>query len=162
MANGPENKRSKGQKEEDQKRISELFVKGYSLRRMAKTISAERKDYTLSHVQIKNDLDKILKEWRKQAFQNIDDKQLIEIHKLNKVESEAWIAYDLMAVSREKGFSSSAKFLDIALKCIEKRCRIFGIEKTPETFTERQIIIVSLPSIQEEEAADNEAQPASD
>ena len=140
-------KRNKGQKERDRKTISELFVKGYSLRKMAEVVSSARKEYNLSHVQIKHDLDHILNEWKTATFKNIEDKQLIEIQKLNKVEFEAWIAFDE---------TKSARFLEIVLKCIEKRCRIFGIEETPESYTERQIIVVTLPD------SDDGAEPASD
>ena len=140
-------KRTKGQKEQDRKKISELFVKGYSLRKMAEAISEARKEYNLSHVQVKNDLDDILNEWKTTAFKNIEDKQLIEIQKLNKVENEAWNAFDE---------TKSARFLEIVLKCIEKRCRIFGIEETPESYTERQIIVVTLPELDGAEAASDE------
>jgi hypothetical protein len=145
---GTKNKRTEAQKKKDQKRISELFVKGYSLRKMAEAISAERTKYTLSHVQVKYDLDKILDEWKTTTFKNIEDKQLIEIQKLNKVEFEAWNTFDE---------TKSARFLEIVLKCIEKRCRIFGIEETPESYTERQIIVVTLPDLEGAEGASDES-----
>lgn len=137
-------KRTKGQIEKDSVRVSELFVKGYSLRSISKQLSSERK-YTIGHCQIKKDLDKVLAEWKSTAFKNIEDKQLIEIKKLNRVEFEAWNAYDE---------NKSARFLEIVLKCIEKRCRIFGIEETPESYTERQIIIVTLPDDDGDSASD--------
>lgn len=140
-------KRNKGQREKDRKLISELFVKGYSLRKMAEAISTARKEYNISHVQVKDDLDLILNEWKETTFKNIEEKQLIEIQKLNKVEFEAWNAYEE---------SRSARFLEIVLKCIEKRCRIFGIEETPESYTERQIIVVTLPDDGGADAASDE------
>jgi hypothetical protein len=140
-------KRSKGEKEKDSVRISELFVKGYSLRKISEQLSSERK-YSISKTQIKTDLDKILDGWKTTAFKNIEDKQLIEIRKLNKVESEAWNTFDE---------TKSARFLEIVLKCIEKRCRIFGIEETPESYTERQIIVVTLPDLEGAEGASDES-----
>ena len=66
-----------------------------------------------------------------------EELKLIELHKINKVENAAWIGYDETKASR---------FLEIILKCIEKRCKIFGIEQVTEDFSQRQIVVVNLPA----------------
>jgi hypothetical protein len=87
---------------------------------------------------------------------NVNDKQLLEINKLNKVEAESWTAYERMKEFQTTGDNRSAKFLDLIIKCIEKRCRIFGIEDVPEIYAEKQVIIVKLPTSNEEGNADTD------
>ena len=134
------------ERERDMLEIQDMYLKGKTMLEIAKHLSSVRK-YTLSHVTIKRDIDEIVKRWREDLVSGMDTKQAVEISKLNKVESEAWIRYD-----EDHG----SKWLEVVLKCIEKRCRIFGLEEQTETYSERQIIIVSLPS------ADEDASSASD
>lgn len=149
-------KRTKAQKEKDKSLIAKLYLRGLSFRRIAEELCQDR-PYTLSHVQIKKDIDGILQEWRSEMLQDLNDLKLKEVQKLNKVEAEAWLAYDRSKESQSSGDSRSAKFLDIIIKCIEKRCKIFGIEEVPEIYAEKQIVVVKLPS-QEEGYADTDGE----
>lgn len=149
-------KRTKAQKEKDKSLIAKLYLRGLSFRRIAEELCQGR-PYTLSHVQIKADIDGMLKEWRSEMFDDLTDLKTTEVQKLNKVESEAWLAYDRTKENQNSGDNRSAKFLDIIIKCIEKRCKIFGIEEVPEIYAEKQIVVVKLPS-QEEGYADSDGE----
>lgn len=139
-------KRTKMQRKEDLVFISDLYVKGVSIRSMSKQLERVRK-YKVSYVQIQKDLKSLVAEWRKDSIKNIEDRKLVELAKVYKIECEAWKAYDLMSTFRAEGDVRSAKFLDIAMKCIEKRCRIFGIDQPEEVVLQRQIIVVNLPAV---------------
>ena len=104
-------KRKKGQIEQDKKLISELFVKGYSLRKIADQICSLR-TYNINHTTVKRDLDSVLKDWKTEAINNVEQRQLIEIRKLTEVESKAWQTFEE---------TKSARFLEIVLKCAAQR-----------------------------------------
>lgn len=132
-------KRTPAQRKEDLVFISDLYVKGMSSRKISKSL-ASRRNYSISSIQIQKDIKTLLSDWRKHSLQNIEDKTFLELEKINKVEFHAWQKFD------EDG---SAKFLEIILKCIDKRCRIFGIDQPVETVLQRQIVVVNLPAIEE-------------
>ncbi|WP_114752321.1 hypothetical protein [Pleomorphovibrio marinus] len=112
----------------------------------------------VSYRTIHNDLNKLLKEWEKDRIDDINKQKLIELEKINKLERTYWMAWDKSIEDYEKkskklmgqvgtdkdgnpikptqqeiqtinmvNFGNPA-YLSGVEKCIERRCRILGID----------------------------------
>lgn len=87
-------KRTDEQWEADKALESELFLKGYSYRRIRDKINERYKemgiDIQISYQSVYNDIQKCLSEWKREQFTNIDQYVTQEIQALDNVAREAW------------------------------------------------------------------------
>ena len=135
--------RNKAQLEKDMIRLAELYLKGWSQRRIAADIG-------VSQAQINKDLKKLRAEWLQSALVDFDAAKARELAKIDALEARAWEAFEASAgkkvrttkekstggkdggrsrvVVNEEESAGDPRFLDRVSWCIEKRCRIFGID----------------------------------
>ena len=143
-------KRTKGQRERDLVFIEPLYAQGLPMRKIAELLGDdEDHDYTLSVVTIKKDIDKIVERWREKCIIGVDRLKAAELVKLNQVEQEAWSGWAKSQKDKVKEFeeektgtkesgsrsytsregqAGDPRFLDVVGRCIEKRCKILGLD----------------------------------
>lgn len=142
-------KRGKFEIKKTRNQIVELYIQGKYQSEIGEMLS-------LSQPQISYDLKLIQKEWAKKTTFNLDEYKKKELARIDLIEREAWIEWDrskkeiesrttkAMGVKKDKKgkLSSSAidntnktqgrigdsKFLEVVLKCIERRCKLLGID----------------------------------
>ena len=152
-------KRSPTQRKRDRALISKMYLQGKTQYQIKDYLDArvddpneEDVDYQISRQQIWKDLDIIRQQWRKEMIRDFDTLKSKELKRLDKVEDEAWQAYERsMSRSRrvrkrggegghpkEKEMDvelttqdrdGDAKWLDVILKCVSKRCEILGLDE---------------------------------
>lgn len=103
------------------------------------------RDLGLSQQQISYDLKIIRAEWLQSAIRNFDEAKAIELAKIDAVELEYWTAWKRSTEDKEitysersekgskegerrEGQSGNPAFLDGILKCIERRCKLLGLD----------------------------------
>lgn len=89
------------QKEDLKGRISELYLKGMGIGRMAKKISSEA-TYSVSVPTVSKHLKAVLKEWFDAREQNIELRINAELLRINEVEYQAWEAWQRSCKSKTK------------------------------------------------------------
>ncbi len=99
-------------------RLTELYLKGWSQRRIADELGT-------THQLVYYHLKKIRAEWKAEALQNIDELQSRELAKLDKLESTYWEAWD-----RSFAMNGAGKhdYLDGVMKAIDRRCKLLGLD----------------------------------
>lgn len=130
----PNNKRDADEKKkrliaQRRSEVANLYLQGYNQQTIADRCSCSVATVCL-------DLKALKGEWQKSAAADIDEKISLELAKLDRVEYEAWQAF---AESKETSTTSvtgvsisntagDARFLHIIQNCIDKRCKILGID----------------------------------
>lgn len=132
-------KRTPIQREDDLRRISELYLRGWRQVDIAAEIG-------ISQGMVSQDLKLIQKRWRKQTAINLDEAKNKELARIDTLEREYWDAWErskgervrarqnLVAnktvrsatVEKEQLIGNPA-FLAGVEKCIEMRCKLLGI-----------------------------------
>lgn len=146
------NKRSPSQEARDKRKIAKLYLEGHT-----QFVIAEK--CKLSQGMISNILASLRKEWQESSLLDMDERKLIELNKIDKLEVEYWAAWKrsrrnaVTVVEKELGFDTiggevvskneitthtkgqvgDKKFLDGVEWCIERRCKIFGIDAPKKT-----------------------------
>lgn len=110
------------------------------------TQAAIAADLGVSQQQISKDLNAIRKEWLASAIRDFDEAKSQELAKIDLVEVEYWRAWTRSQEDKEitysetggkfggksgerrEGQAGNPAFLDGVLKCIERRCKILGID----------------------------------
>lgn len=155
------NKRNEYEIQKDDKLISELYLKGYSYRKIAEIIAADTsREYTLSHVQIGHDVKRMLASWKEAREANIDEWVTGELEKLAKLEQTYWEAWektvkDWTKVSVKNGDKGGQKFSEDTMtdvkmfgdprylqgieRCIQKRCELLGLDAPKEIHVKTNI-----------------------
>ena len=119
-----------------------MYLKGCGLEEIAALRGVSR-------ITIHNDLKFIQKQWQDEAVRDFDQLKGRELARVDKLENEYWTAWErsqkpLKAVSQSKGTVGKDKFtketkrleqrvgdpryLDGVYKCIERRCRLLGLD----------------------------------
>jgi hypothetical protein len=118
--------------------VSDLYLRGKTQASIAVQIGC-------SQQQVSGYLKKLYKRWQADAAQKIDRLKARELARLDKVEAEAWAAWErsqkdaevetTTSIGEEKsikfkreGQTGDSRFLDIVSKCIAQRCRILGVD----------------------------------
>lgn len=126
------------QREANLLKVSDLYLTGKTQAHIAGVIGC-------SQQQVSSYLKKLYKRWEAAATANIDRRKAIELSRLDKVEAEAWSAWErsqrdaetetvtttkdtTISVNKREGQTGDPRFLDVVNKCIAQRCRIIGIE----------------------------------
>ncbi len=140
------NKRSPGQVEADAVYIADLYARGKSHREITEALNADR-PYTLTRPIISGQIKGILEDWRLHTIQEIGIQRAEELIRLNKIEAEAWLAWErskiestqtvteksegkngrtLARVVRD-GRDGDPRFLMIVGNCVTERCKLLGL-----------------------------------
>lgn len=142
------NQRTEGQKEYDRNIITNLYLKGKSVRYIADYIT-ERTDRTITYQTVHNDIKKIFDEWREERADLITNQITIELAKIDRLEQEANEMWEkskedyiqkgkkkkgkdgkvnyIEVTEDEKRGVGNPKYLDIIEKCIMDRCRLLEL-----------------------------------
>lgn len=145
------------EKERDYHFITNLYLKRYSLRSIAKMLCEHvGNPKYLSFKTIQNDLHVIMDRWREESITDIDKAKQTELNAINRLEQEYWKAWEKSIEDYEKkskklkgtlskeGGKSNPSEQEIATtemismgnpaylagieRCIERRCKILGID----------------------------------
>jgi len=136
-------KRGEAQREADRAEIAALYCKGKTYREIAAIISAAR-PYNITYRTIGRDVDVILDRWRESAKEDMGRHVAKELARINRIEREAWEAWDRSKTRRERtitertGHGDKARleqetqcgdprYLDHIQWCIEMRCKLLGL-----------------------------------
>lgn len=129
---------TKAQREANLLKVSDLYLTGKTQAHIAGVIGC-------SQPQVSAYLRKLYKRWQDAATINIDHLKARELARLDKIEAEAWSAWERSQADAEtettstfdgkatstlkrEGQVGDPRFLDIVNKCIAQRCKIIGIE----------------------------------
>lgn len=135
-------KRSKQQIIDDRAKIADMFLKSYSHRQITEQLNAQN-PYSLSAQQILRDIHVIISDWKTSTSALIDERMEQDLMKLEKIENEAWEAWDR---SRGKKITKTAtesdgvktkqikeeqligepKFLDLIRQVLQDRANLLG------------------------------------
>ena len=117
-------KRTKFEIERDQVEIAKLYLQGFTQAQIPEELQKITKaKYLISQPMIHNDLKKIKRKWAEQKIENFNELVNIQHTKINMLESEFWKSLD-----RHKEYKlPNPRFLEGILKCIDQRCKLFGL-----------------------------------
>ena len=160
-------KRSKVQIKQDRTQIAQLYMQGKSQTEIAQKLG-------LCQQQISYDLKAIQTEWQKDTTLALDAYTARELAKLDHTERRYWEAWERSIEEfrsrtiKAKGIKADQKiqakpeqaeqtiytenrcgdprFLDGVLKCIERRCKLLGLDAPARIETEGVIVIDSAPA----------------
>ena len=138
-----------------------LYVQGWKQDEIAKQIG-------VSQMTISNDIRKIQAMWRESAIRDFDMARELELRKLDRIEKEAWAAWERSQqplqsahISDEsharksrrtvKHQNGNPRYLEIVNRCIGQRCALLGLNISPLepdtdgiTITERRDRILTI------------------
>lgn len=139
-------KRTDEQWEADKALESDLFLKGYSYRKIRDKINERYKemgiDIEISYQSVYNDIQKCLSEWKREQFTNIDQYVTQEIQALDNVAREAWEEWERSkrpkcktkyrfktAVEVQKETTTGdPSFLNVILNVQQRKARLLGYD----------------------------------
>ena len=126
-------------------KIAERYLRG----EYQTTIAA---DLGINQAQVSRDLKAIRQAWLASQIRDFDAAKAQELAKIDHVEAAAWVAWarstadketiireadanqkPKKAVRRTEGQAGDATFLRVVLDCIERRCKILGLD-APQRF----------------------------
>jgi hypothetical protein len=131
-------KRTRFQRERDYVAIARLYLQGAAQAEMATILN-------LSPAQVCRDLQVVENRWRAATVLNMDAAKARELAKIDELERTYWQAWleskterqitstkrkgkDSEAMLRRERRDGNPAFLDGVMKCIERRCRLLGID----------------------------------
>ena len=147
-------KRTREQIEFDRAFCADLFLRGYPYREIAKRLNddlAKRKmDYRLTESMVYYDIQKLLISWKRDQLESIDQYVTLELQKLDKMETEAWNAWELSKQKKTKNKTKKAgnglmgrqimteeatettsgnpRYLDLLLNVQHRRAKMLGFD----------------------------------
>lgn len=99
-------KRSGEQQDYDIAFCSNLFLRGYTYREIAKALNDDLArrgaGYTITHTMVYYDMQQTLIAWKRERMDNIDDYVTQELKKLDRIEIELWDAWEKSKTGRER------------------------------------------------------------
>lgn len=147
-------KRTKEQIAFDRAFCAELFLRGYPYREIAKRLNddlAKRKmEYRLTESMVYYDIQQLLIAWKRDQLESIDQYVTAELQKLDKMEVEAWNAWELSKQTKTKKKTKKAgnglmgrqimtekatetasgnpRYLDLLLNIQHRRAKMLGFD----------------------------------
>ena len=126
---------------ERRQQVADLYLQGWTQTAIAEHLH-------VAQPTVCDDLQKIRKEWRESAIRDFDETRAIELLKIDRVEREAWAAWQRSqqpaqsAVVTGEGTSKQTRrslkhqigdprFLDQVSKCISQRRALLGLDAPP-------------------------------
>ena len=129
---------------ERRQRIANLYLQGWSQSSIAEQLQ-------IAQTTVSRDLKRIQAEWRASAIRDFDTQCGIELQKLDRLECEAWAAWErsqkpsqqarVRATSEQnadrviKNQVGDPRFLEQVHKCIAARCALLGLDNQPRAET---------------------------
>jgi hypothetical protein len=139
--------------------VADMYLKGRTQRYIAEKTG-------VSQVMIHKDLKIIRRLWKESAIKDYDEKVAIECQKLDAIERAAWEGWrrskrdeetveESMVLGtprrtvKRRGQAGSAHFLSVAMRCVEARCNLLGLNKKEEEDPEKNRVqmVVQLQQI---------------
>lgn len=132
-------RRDHAQVERDRKRIGELYLKGQLQAEIAEELGIDQST-------VSRDLKALFEQWRQSALVDINEAKSRELAKINALELTYWSAWERSCENAEtlqqvggkdgparitktsKGQAGDPRFLQGVQWCIERRCKILGID----------------------------------
>ena len=119
-------------------RVAELYLKGWTQTKIAQHIG-----FSIATVSL--DLKRIRKEWRETYKEDFAKRQARELAKIDRLEREYWEAWERSIginetrtvkngkdgteeTVKQQDLVGDPRFLDGIAKCIDRRCKILGID----------------------------------
>jgi hypothetical protein len=106
-------KRTREQQETDVAYCSNMFLRGYTYRAIADALNKKNHEagleYTITHAVVFRDIKQQLIQWKKKTFANINDYVIAELEKLDKIEVEAWNAWENSKTGKRKTKARDSK-----------------------------------------------------
>lgn len=147
-------KRTKEQIEFDRAFCADLFLRGYTYRDIADRLNADlekrKLNYRLTMPMVYYDIQQLLIAWKRDQLESIDQYITAELQKLDKMETEAWHAWDLSKQSKKKNrtkkggnglmgrqimteeatetTSGNPRYLDLLLHIQQRRAKMLGFD----------------------------------
>jgi hypothetical protein len=130
-------------------KVADYYVRGRQLRQIAEALE-------VSITTVNGDLSAIRKEWMEARIHKFDVVQERELRKLDLIEWEAWQGWERSQRDAEvrrvkqksgeeeqsleqRGQVGDPRFLDIVHKCIERRCKMLGLDKTDDDTSGKEV-----------------------
>lgn len=137
-------KRNKQQREEDLAYIARLYLQGKTHVEIAYLVSADRQ-YTLTKQTIGRDIGELNDRWYQASMTDIDRLKAVQLAKVDELEATAWEGWfkslqdkTSQTTQDTEGMKSTSnttqsssgdpRFLKLIDNCIERRCKILGID----------------------------------
>jgi len=140
-------KRSHFQLQKDRQAIADWYCQGLTQAAISERINADpERGYTLTQQTISNDLRAIQAEWLKSSIRDFDEMRAQELAKIDRLEREYWRGWERSCedaetvrkegpasgvekiVKTEKGQAGDPRFLSGVERCIERRCKLLGLD----------------------------------
>lgn len=149
-------KRSSDEIKRDRAEIAQLYLKGWYQVDIAQRINDDPdRPYTLTQQQISSDIKAIRKQWRESSIRDFDEARSQELAKIDNLELEYWRAWessketftskttkseidpgnnqvDIETSTREEDRIGDPRFLNGVQWCIERRCKLLGLDSPVE------------------------------
>jgi len=157
------NKRTKFQIERDRQLITDLYCQGMIQADIAERINEDPdRAYTLSQQMISYDILRIQEFWRNSSLRDFDDAKGEELAKVDRLEREYWRAWERSCEDAEtlrqegkpeevakivktaKGQAGDPRFLQGVQWCIDKRCKILGVEAAIKAEVNSTITLIGI------------------
>lgn len=155
-------KRTPDQVLRDRADITDLYLRGKSQGEIADLLTSATKDgvrvraYEISRAMVKSDLEAVRKVWLARCIEGYDQKQAEELAKIDRIESEAWAAWErsigkvkistieyapvtdqktgatkmspMKGKDRTEDRAGDPRFLERISWCVERRIKMFGLD----------------------------------
>lgn len=164
-------KRTPIQIERDRRDIARLYLQGKLQSEIAEYINSdENRDYTITQQMVSYDLKRVQESWQKSSLLDMNELKARELAKIDNLELEYWAAWKrsqedaeevkevildeigMMPVERKrKGQAGDPRFLQGVQWCIERRCKILGIDAPEQVKHSGSISIINNSNINTDE-----------
>lgn len=153
-------KRTAAQREIDAAFCFNLYLQGQSMRKICKRFNEKSiedgRNYTISTMAVHKDIKMAIADYRSKNDELIEEQVHIELARLNRIEAEMWDAWESSKAMRRrtkiKGGTieggqvsggtlserqmeemfGNPQYLKLVLDCVDRRCRLLGIDKPQE------------------------------
>jgi hypothetical protein len=158
-------KRTKQQREYDLQEISQLYLQGWIQTKIADHI-AKTRPYTVTQQIISRDIKTIQKRWLDSSVRSFDDARAQELAKIDNLEITYWLQFEASkdpiikrkTAKKVDGQTTEAtqeislgtgdpRFLQGVQWCIERRCKLLGLDTQTEGTDDKPFIIKVLKGV---------------
>lgn len=128
------NKRSEEQRIYDLQFCADLFLRGYSYREIANALnqdlSARGMGYTITFQMVYYDLQQCLIEWKRERLDTIDEYVTQELRKLDKMEQQAWGAWEVSKTGKQRTKEKTNRGRPIKTDATDGDPEYYGYDET--------------------------------
>ena len=155
---GPGRRRSSSELARDRRKIADLYLKGWIQADIAQEIG-------MSQATVSNDIKALQQDWLNSALVDFNEAKSQELAKIDRLEREYWAAWERSCEDAEtvtekarasrgaekpdsvektkqaKGQAGDPRFLAGIQWCIERRCKILGIDAPSKIGFENDLVV---------------------